>query len=260
MAGVELGARAAVADGGRASEPASELPDLCPYLATADGSWRSSSPVREHRCVATTPPVPLAPDKQRRLCLAAAHTGCATYAAAEAARPAFALAVTPRGRVVARTTPIVLDQTRFDLRIPALRSDRVSGQGLLVGLLALAFAAILIARPSGGDGAANSGSQTTPRPSVAAVASSTPRPSPKPSGAPVVTARPVGSAAPPPSQSSNPPPSAQPATSGGTYKVKSGDTLSAIAARFGTSVKVLANLNHISDPSKIHVGQGLKLP
>jgi LysM repeat protein len=73
----------------------------------------------------------------------------------------------------------------------------------------------------------------------------------------VVTARPVGSSAP---EASTPPASAQPATSGSTYKVKSGDTLSAIAARFGTTVKVLTNLNHISDPSKLHVGQVLQLP
>ena len=48
------------------------LPTLCPYLATVDGNWRSSSAVREHRCVAATPPVPLALEKQRRLCLVAA--------------------------------------------------------------------------------------------------------------------------------------------------------------------------------------------
>ena len=237
------------------------LPSLCPYLATTDGNWRSSSPTREHRCVAVTPPVPLALDKQRRLCLIATHAGCATYGAAVAARPPFALEATPRGRVIARTAPLVLDQTRFDLRLPALRSDRISGQGLLVGLLALAFAAILIARPSGDGGAANGDSRRTPGPTTAAAASATPRPSLKASSAPVVTARPAASA---PPGSSTPPTSpaasAQPTTSGATYKIKSGDTLTAIAARFGTTVKVLVNLNHISDPSRIHVGQVLKLP
>jgi len=54
--------------------------------------------------------------------------------------------------------------------------------------------------------------------------------------------------------------SPQPTTSGATYKVKRGDTLSAIAARFGTTVKVLVTLNDISDPSRIHAGQVLKLP
>jgi hypothetical protein len=264
MSGVEQqeGERAVPDDHPDPVNPATAaLPGLCPYLATTDGNWRSSNPTREHRCVAVTPPVPLALDKQRRLCLVADHAACATYGAAVAARPPFALAATTRGRVIARTTPIVLDQTRFDLRLPALRPDRLSGQGLLVGLLALAFAAILIARPPGDSGAANGDSHTTPGPTTAAAASVTPRPSPNASTAPVVTARPVGSAAPRPSaQPASPSPSAQPTTSGATYKIKSGDTLSAIAARFGTTVKVLVALNHIGDPSRIHVGQVLKLP
>ena len=240
---------------------ATGLPNLCPYLATAGGNWRSSSPAREHRCVAVTPPVPLAVDKQRRLCLVAEHRLCSTYEAAMAIRPPFALAATPGGRVIARTTPVVLDQTRFDLRLPALRSDRVSGQGLLVGLLALAFVGILIARPGGNGGAAPGDAGRTPAPTTAAVATTTPRPSSVASSVPVVTARPVGSAQPSPStQPTSPSASGQPTTSGTTYRIKSGDTLSAIAARFGTTVKVLVNLNHISDPSRIHVGQVLKLP
>lgn len=235
----------------------SDLPSLCPYLLTADGSWRSASPDREHRCTAVTPAVPLAFDKQRRLCLVAEHRTCSTYGAAIAARPSFALDATPRGRIVARTTPVVLDQTRFELRLPALRSDRISGQGLLVGLLALAFVAILIARPAGDSGAANADGSPTTVPA----GSATPRPSAKASGVPVVTARPIASA---PAEPSTPPASpvgsAQPTTSGATYKVKRGDTLSAIAARFGTTVKVLATLNQISDPSRIHAGQVLQLP
>jgi nucleoid-associated protein YgaU len=196
-------------------------------------------------------------DKQRRLCLVADHQTCSTYGAAIAARPPFALAASPRRRVVARTTPIVLDQTRFDLRLPALRSDRVSGPGLLVGLLALAFVAIVVARPAGDGGAAS----IPPQPTTAAVASAAAHPSPVASSGPVVTARPAGSAQ--PATSAEPtasPPSAEPSASGATYKVKRGDTLSAIAARYGTTVKVLANLNHISDPSVIHAGQVLQLP
>jgi LysM repeat protein len=44
------------------------------------------------------------------------------------------------------------------------------------------------------------------------------------------------------------------------YKVKSGDTLSGIAATFGTTVKILKQLNGISDPSLIRVGQVLIIP
>jgi LysM repeat protein len=45
-----------------------------------------------------------------------------------------------------------------------------------------------------------------------------------------------------------------------TYKVRSGDNLSAIAARFGTTVAELSALNNIENPSLIRVGQVLKLP
>src|SRR5258707_11770376 len=83
--------------------------DLCPYLATVDGNWRSSSAVREHRCMAVTPPVPLALEKQRRLCLVANHATCATYGAAEAARPPSNGRADGRFRVIARTTPVVID-------------------------------------------------------------------------------------------------------------------------------------------------------
>ncbi|HEL2384477.1 TPA: LysM peptidoglycan-binding domain-containing protein, partial [Streptococcus suis] len=44
-----------------------------------------------------------------------------------------------------------------------------------------------------------------------------------------------------------------------TYTVKSGDTLSGIAARFGTTVSALQSLNGISNPDKIQVGQVLKI-
>lgn len=53
-------------------------------------------------------------------------------------------------------------------------------------------------------------------------------------------------------------PAAKPAVK--TYKVKSGDTLSAIAKKHGTTVAVLVDLNKIKDAGKISVGQTIKLP
>lgn len=44
------------------------------------------------------------------------------------------------------------------------------------------------------------------------------------------------------------------------YVVKKGDTLSAIARKYNTSVKVLAELNRIKNPDVIGVGQVLTLP
>lgn len=48
-----------------------------------------------------------------------------------------------------------------------------------------------------------------------------------------------------------------PATS--TYTVRSGDTLSSIADKFGTSYQTLASLNGISNPNLIYVGQVLRV-
>lgn len=47
--------------------------------------------------------------------------------------------------------------------------------------------------------------------------------------------------------------------SSGTYTVQKGDTLSSIARKYGTTYQKLAELNGIQDPSKIYVGQVLKV-
>ena len=55
------------------------------------------------------------------------------------------------------------------------------------------------------------------------------------------------------------PPSSPPASST-TYTVRRGDTLSAIALRYGVSMWTLAWLNNIGNPSRIYVGQVLRIP
>ena len=45
-----------------------------------------------------------------------------------------------------------------------------------------------------------------------------------------------------------------------TYKVRSGDSLSGIAAKFKTSVRSLMNLNGIKNPNRLRAGQVIKLP
>jgi LysM repeat protein len=44
------------------------------------------------------------------------------------------------------------------------------------------------------------------------------------------------------------------------YTVKSGDTLTAIASKFGSSAKAIADFNHVQDPNLIHIGQVLNIP
>lgn len=44
-----------------------------------------------------------------------------------------------------------------------------------------------------------------------------------------------------------------------TYTVKRGDTLSAIAAKYGTTYQAIAKENNIKNPNKISVGQKLKI-
>jgi cell wall-associated NlpC family hydrolase len=46
---------------------------------------------------------------------------------------------------------------------------------------------------------------------------------------------------------------------GGTYTVQAGDTLSSVAARFGTNYEALAQINGIANPNIIEVGQVLRL-
>lgn len=45
-----------------------------------------------------------------------------------------------------------------------------------------------------------------------------------------------------------------------TYKIKTGDTLSGIAAKYNTTYQYLAEINNIADPDKINAGDTIKVP
>lgn len=80
--------------------------------------------------------------------------------------------------------------------------------------------------------------------------------------APTAPTAPVASpAAPTAPTTPTPSPTPAPAPAGGqTYAIKSGDTLSAIAAAHGTTVEALAKANGISDPNTIQAGANLTIP
>jgi LysM repeat protein len=63
-----------------------------------------------------------------------------------------------------------------------------------------------------------------------------------------------------PGRATTPSAPSQPAPSGQTYTVRRGDTLLAIARRYGVSMWTLAQSNGIPNPSIIYVGQVLRIP
>jgi len=65
--------------------------------------------------------------------------------------------------------------------------------------------------------------------------------------------------APAPTAATPKPSTARVPAADGTYKVQPGDTLRSIAAAFGRDVKDLARWNNIDDPSRIRVGQTLRV-
>ncbi|HEX5826998.1 MAG TPA: LysM peptidoglycan-binding domain-containing protein [Candidatus Limnocylindrales bacterium] len=243
--------------------------EVCPYLGAEDRSWRSAYAAREHRCHAVQPPAPLAVAKQRQLCLLAAHPGCATFGAARDVAAAAA-PVTPGddGAALwpaAPTAPVVLEPARRMGALPAA-SARGGGQALLIGLMVLAFLVLVIARTqspagvAGGTPVASMGSGA----SSAAPASATGEPGGGASGSPVApSTEPSPTAFPSTAPTPTAPPSAEPsATSAAarTYRVRSGDTLSSIAARFDTTVKILVAVNGLADPRSLRIGQLLEIP
>lgn len=239
--------------------------EVCPYLRAASGSWRSAYASRDHRCAAVQPAAQLAIAKQRSLCLVAGHESCATYLAARQPAGVVASSGDDAGSVLwpaVRSTPTLLEPTR-GLRTPLpVGSTRAGGQVLLVVLMVVAFAVLVIARttspagsgspaPGASAGAFDGGSSSPGAAPTSAVPSLVPSSSPGPTGAPspTVAATPAATLAPTPLPSGSQ-----------TYTVKANDTLSGIAARFGTTVAALAAANNIADPSLIRIGQVLIIP
>jgi len=238
----------------------------CPFLMSEEGGWRLDMPSRDHRCAAFSPPAPLAPEKQARLCLTSSHLTCATYLASLAARETR-LGSAPTNRAtrwgLARTTSVIQDPGGIRTRVLGVALDRrrwpaIPAVLLVVTLFVLAVTGLRGVLPATGVGATPSAPPAT----QVAVVVVTPAP-------PALTLPPTGSVEPttaptvapttaPPSLP--PTPTATPRPTFRTYVVKSGDTLSGIASRYHTTVSTLAALNHISDPSKLRVGQVLLIP
>lgn len=228
----------------------------CPFLVAAAGAWRMSTPDREHRCAAFTPATSLAPKKQARLCLTPAHAGCATYLASTSARDARVGSGSKQDRAgrwaIARTTPVVEEVGGLRSTLGALVADRRTWPAIPAVLLATLALALGL---SGNWGEGPLTAVESPTHSTRPIATPTPQ-------APPSAATTPGSPPPPSAASSSLPtavPTPTPAVAYTTYRVKSGDTLVAIAQRFHTTVKAIEVLNNLTSTT-LHIGQVLKIP
>lgn len=230
------------------AEPQAASPGtaICPFLVSAAGPWRGAEPARDHRCSLATPGTRLDLDHQGRYCVGSGGPGCSRYVAARAP-----------GRLVS-TLPVVVDRGPFGVTLEREGLRRWAGPASVV-VVGAALGAFLLAR---GPGAPASPSPSVPsdatqsRAPASAAATTVPASTP-----PSPTPAPPASPSPGPAASASPAPSASAApASGHTYTVRRGDTLSAIATRFGTTTPVLVQLNGIVNPSLIRVGQVLQLP
>jgi LysM repeat protein len=229
--------------------------EICPFLVAASGGWRLAVPSREHRCGAVNPPSALSPQKQTRLCLTEGHLRCATFLAAAAARESRVGSAAMPERVsrwaLARTTPVVEEVGGVRTTLAGMLADRRRWPAIPAMLLVVALATLGLSSLRGG-GAVTALASPSPQPTTAAVptVSIAPTPSVEPTPEPSATAAPTA------------PPTAAPtpAPTHATYTVVSGDTLGAIAKQFGTTVQALMDLNGITDPGKLKIGQVLQIP
>jgi LysM repeat protein len=225
-----------------APESAAAALAACPHLASVDGSWHGAAPSRAHRCRLLAAGRPTL-DRQRAHCLTSAHPACPTWLEAHGDEG-------PRQRPgpFVPMSPVVLEGAGFSL--PSEAATRRLAAPATVVVVGVAVGALILARgplAPGSSGAGDNGASPT---LAATLTPATAAPSGGPTPAP--TAAPTQRPTPTPQPSATPRPA--------TYKVRLGDNLSGIAARFGTTVAEIAALNNITNPSLIRVGQVLKIP
>ncbi len=237
------------------------MQSICPLLALgADHRTVVDSPDRGHRCHAEPIPSPVERSYQQRVCLTEGFARCDRYL------EHVARAGDPRNRYShgLTTTRLVIPGEPVWAAAAARRRDLRRSQlaGLAAALAILAAGGVAMA--TGALPAA-----------VALLASSPPPPSPVPSGpspsesssptsspTPTPTASPtaVPTTGPTPTAVATPAPTSAPTPAQRTYVVVQGDTLGAIAARFGTTPNAIAAANGIKDPNQIDPGQVLVIP
>ena len=235
----------------------------CPYLGiSSDPATRFAFPSDGHRCYATGKTVHINQSKQSRDCLTGQHVTCSLFVQA-----------VPSARTETRPKP---DATT-DRPTGGRQGKRSLAVILAILLIAVAASAVLAATGQlqglGITTAATATPAPTPAPTAAPTPMPTPKPTPKPTPeptpAPTPTLTPQPTPIPTPEPTATPTPTGTPAqtTPPGrpgpgqfAYMVRSGETLTILADRFGVTVNAIVALNGIKDKNMIITGTTLLIP
>jgi nucleoid-associated protein YgaU len=239
---------------------------ICPLLALANHRRAVVDGVDgSHRCHALEPPQGLDRQMQSQLCLTPTHERCERYRQFVART-----GVRPGGSEIADG----LVATRLVLAPePAWRGLAGRARRGRAGTIALVAVGVVTVGAAGvaATSAVSGGidlqgllgpppsESPTPIPTLApAPAAATVTPSP--TLAATASPSPVATATVAPTPVATPVPTPAPTAAPRTYTVAEGDTLAAIAQRFGSTVEAISAANGIDDPNQIVVGQVLVIP
>ena len=245
------------------SAPAGRRPaeaPICPLLGLLDDqSSRFSYSSVGHRCYADGRPRAIDLSYQGSFCLVPAYTECPRYRAAAASRPPGA--ATPEASWVA-TERVGAEAGAPGAsgepgRQPLGRTSRWRGVLAIVIAVAVLAGAAYLASPAIGDWMRQVGAGATPTstsPSTPPLATPAPTPA-TPARTPTTTRAAIPSI--------TPTPAAATSTLAATplvHVVVKGETLIAIAARYGVTVSAIMNANGITDAGLIYVDERLVIP
>ena len=238
---------------------AAEAPS-CPLLGLLDDqSSRFSYSSVGHRCYADGRPRAIDLSYQGSFCLVPTYTECPRYRAAAASRPP--------GAATPGTSGVTLEPVRAEAgapgasgepgRQPPWRTDQWYGVVAIVLAVAVLAGAAYLASPAIGDWLRQVGAgaaATSPSPSTSSPATLAPTPA-SPAPTPTTTRASVPSITPTPAA-----PTSTLAATPLVHVVVKGDTLIAIAARYGVTVAAVEKANAITGAGIIYVGEHLIIP
>jgi LysM repeat protein len=246
---------------------------VCPLLAlAADHRTAVDGVDAGHRCHATEEPTSIERQQQARLCLTPRHDQCQRYLQHVARRGATPGALSAGDGLVSTRLLLAPEPAWRGIAGRARRARSGRALGITAGLVLAALTAVALAGPALSGGLTVLEAVEVPSPDPTGSRAQTPLPTARPTPTPVVTETPVPTVTPEvtetpdptvtpevtptPAAVATPVPPPQPVT----YVVQAGDTLAAIAQRFGTTVQAIQATNGIDDPDEILLGTELVIP